>query len=453
MSTHYDGDEESVTYHRQGSDSGIEPLVYLRSFHDIRHSYVEISEEFRLFHNLYYDKKNDKYVLITDSGDEEDAIIVEGKSVKIRLKLLKQYLAIRQMHLAIYFEMMTYSEKSLEELGVNAGSKQNRTTNLCYDLIFRDAEELISTKGCKAFSRLIGKKLIGGMPREKCGIWPYEAEGEYVDFIIGVDDNGDNITHTSDPEVLATYFDSKGGAYHYLTPVFFSRDVLTKYYANPDKFTVEDGHLWCKGLWGLRMDNNHEKYIIVYLGDLGNELSIKEQRYWKSFNVPPEGYISEVNFRRSFLAEWTNPQQSDLVFKSTFEQLFGAWESCFGWPLFKSLSTEDEHNFKALRIPLTNDQAEFDQQVLSLAKVLIDSINEKQIEPFIEKDSNTKGISKFEKFLQVQSWTGYEEHIKFLRSLWDLRLGAGHRKGDPYKRGVHTLYWIKRNYPMHSMIF
>lgn len=32
---------------------------------------------------------------------------------------------------------------------------------------------------------------------------------------------------------------------------------------------------------GLRLDDNHEKYISVYLGDIGKSLSYEEQQYWK----------------------------------------------------------------------------------------------------------------------------------------------------------------------------
>jgi hypothetical protein len=53
--------------------------------------------------------------------------------------------------------------------------------------------------------------------------------------------------------------------------------VLTKYYAHPERYSVEDGFLRCQGLWGLKLDNNHHEYIIVFLGDLGRDLPSDEQ--------------------------------------------------------------------------------------------------------------------------------------------------------------------------------
>ena len=73
-------------------------------------------------------------------------------------------------------------------------------------------------------------------------------------------------------------------------------------------------------------------------------------------------------------------------------------------------------------------QPEFDSLILSLVKVLIDSINEKELK--IESEKDIKGIGKLEKWFQKQGYTDYEKHIKFLRDLQRLRsTGTGHRKG------------------------
>ena len=38
-----------------------EPLVFIRYYYGFREEEIEISEEFRFFHNLYYDKKKNEY--------------------------------------------------------------------------------------------------------------------------------------------------------------------------------------------------------------------------------------------------------------------------------------------------------------------------------------------------------------------------------------------------------
>ncbi len=71
-------------------------------------------------------------------------------------------------------------------------------------------------------------------------------------------------------------------------------------------------------MWGIRIDNNNPDYVCVFLGDLGRDLPEKDQIYWKSYNIPPEGEISETYFRRSFLGQFADPSSEDLIFKHKF---------------------------------------------------------------------------------------------------------------------------------------
>lgn len=447
----YGPDGEEVRYDRFGNSKGIEPLVLYREFYGIKKNYVEVSEEFRLFHDLYYDKLNNKYIKIDESGAEEDIILIEEDLIRIKLKAIKQFLAIKEMHLAIYFSIDRYSDNILDQLGLKEQSKEVKNDKLSYFFNLSQFEPPFDDDK-PTFSRIIGKKLIPGMPKEKSGIWPYEEEEIYEDFIIGIDENGEPLYYTCDPDKLSNDFGKNPDAPHYLTPVFFSRDVLTKYYSKPDIYSVEDGYLRCGGLWGLQIDNNHDKYIVVFLGDLGRDLPKAERTYWKSYNVPPDGTISSVNWKRSFEARFSDPKKADLYFKYYFDIFKKDWYEKYGWYLFKPLHEKDKHYFRILRVPLTNEQHEFDEQILALAKILIDSLNEKEIESQIpgKLPGEIKGISKFEKFLEANKLKNYDEHIKFLRSLWDLRLGVGHRKGDAYKRGAD---YFKLNEKPLSKVF
>jgi len=74
---------------------------------------------------------------------------------------------------------------------------------------------------------------------------------QYQDFIIGSDAKGQPIKHTSDSEKLANHFGKNSDAPNYLTAVYFRPEVLSKYYADPAKYSVEDGYLRCGGLWGI----------------------------------------------------------------------------------------------------------------------------------------------------------------------------------------------------------
>jgi hypothetical protein len=235
---------------------------------------------------------------------------------------------------------------------------------------------------------------------------------------------------------LSNYFGANPGAPHYLTPVHFRGEVLTKYYSHPDRYSVEDGYLRAGGLWGLKMDNDHADRVVVFLGDLGRDLPAIERDYWRSFNIAPEGpALSKTAFTRSIRGWFADPSRPDLAFKNLFRYFSEKWNEKFGWDLFLPLSKDDLHHLTALRIPINNDQAEFDAQVQSLTKLLVDSLNEAILAKELSLPPETKGISKLEAFLKVKNVKETSAIIAFLRNLQALRsTGVAHRKGSNYEK-------------------
>ncbi|MCW2763891.1 MAG: hypothetical protein JWR85_4092, partial [Marmoricola sp.] len=86
-----------TTYHREWTEDGVEPFVLQREFYGAREDYAEIQQEFRLFHNLALDKRSGNLIKSHDDGSEEIAVKFDGKQVVVRTKLIKQYMAARQM--------------------------------------------------------------------------------------------------------------------------------------------------------------------------------------------------------------------------------------------------------------------------------------------------------------------------------------------------------------------
>src|SRR5262249_36512628 len=121
----------------------------------------------------------------------------------------------------------------------------------------------------------------------------------YADFLIENPKGGEPILYSSNHRALRNRFGANADAPFYLTPVFFRREVLSKYLANPERYTVEDDYLRASTQWAIQIDKKHKEYVIVFLGDLGRDLPYKEQLHWKSFNVEPARGVSEVHFRRS----------------------------------------------------------------------------------------------------------------------------------------------------------
>ena len=300
--------------------------------------------------------------------------------------------------------------------------------------------DTLSINDTKTFGKILGKKFV--LPEPIPQNWPNEKVRVYQEFIIDTDEKGNPIRHACDPEKLADYFGRNKEAPNYMTPVFFQSKVLTKYYSDPGKYTVCDGRVKCAGLWSLRVDNDHHDYVVVSLGDLGRDLSEGERSYWLSFNIPPAGRkISVTNARRAFLGQFAEPERADLRLKKEYKRFCMAFREAKGWDFFLPLHEEDEHCFVGLHLPASDNQAEFDSQLVALTKIMIDSLNEEAIaQGVISILKDDRGINKLEKYFQAQNASSYEDHIKFLRVLQNLRsTGAAHRKGSNYIKVIADL--------------
>jgi hypothetical protein len=176
---------------------------------------------------------------------------------------------------------------------------------------------------------------------------------------------------------------------------------------------------------------------VVYLGDLGRDLDYEEQTYWKYFNVTPsDRRPSETDYRRSFLAQFADPLAPDLIFKQRYTRFNEAWLKEFGWPLYRPLHHGDAHVFKQLRIPMSDALGEFETQILYLVKLLIDSLNEKELATTLGGAlPNEQGISKLQRYLEAKLYPLKDRDVGLLRTLQSLRsTGAVHAKGSNFDK-------------------
>lgn len=433
--SYYEYSDGSSEYSRYGNDDGIEPLVIDRVFYDMKESYQEISEEFRLFHKLYFDQKNNNYLKLDHDGNESLIITVSEDKIQIRAKELREFLMAKDMYLSLQFDYREHSMHSLSDLDIEEGSGNDKTEDMicwsCYYGDFRGLSEL------QAFSRLLGKYLITPISKSVTND-KNDKSKKYVDFIIDIDEEGSEITHTSNPGCLSDFFGNNPDSPNYLTPVEFRKSVLEKYYQEPSKYSVEDSYLRCGSLWGLQIDNHHDDKVCVWLGDLGRDLSYNEQFYWRSYNIAPKGGVSKTYAQRQLLAQFTSSDRLEDIFKIKYDNLLEACTKSIGWSLLLPLGESDKYHFDCLRIPSTNEQRDFDNLVLSLTKILTDSLNEKDLNKFIDKEeiNNIKGsIAKLEKVLNLLGRDDYDKHISFLRKLQNLRSSStAHRKGSNYTK-------------------
>ena len=428
-------------YLRYGVENGVEPLViHVEGYHPLE-PWVEISEEFRLFHYLYYrDGKMDKYFRIDEGKEEVVVATVKPDHVQIRLKEIFQWLLLKDMSLSIQFRCWERSEHSLEELGFDLteleGIQREAWENLHRDDLTCWRHSYADLRGTgigdyQTDSKLEVKRIIKPVP--------ISHERRYVEFIV----NSHRDEYTCDPNKLGEYPGEKSDLAWKLTPVHFSRQVLEKYRNEPSKYTVRDSIVSCP-LWGsIKIDNHHPDKVCVFLYDL-RHLPYTEQLHWRAHNILPEGGVSETFYRRMVKGEWASSDQPDILFKQSYEQLQKACDEYLDWQLLKPLSSGDEYQLQRLRIFSVDEESHFKDSILDLANILIERLNEERLEDLISVSKRAdikRGINRLEYVLSFRKVEAAEKHITFLRCLWDLRntRGGSHREllGDSrYKRAA-----------------
>lgn len=181
------------------------------------------------------------------------------------------------------------------------------TNNLCNYRIEVYNENFV--KGYLSYSRLLGKDIITPLPKPLRDVNTKDKE-LYEKFIYSVTKSGKDLLYSCEEDRLSSYFHDKG-APHFLTPIYFKKNVLSKYYAESKKYTVDSRHLKCLNLWSIDIDITDQDLVQVWLGDLGR-LPHSEQLHWKQFNVSPKGTISEHRFKTDFLAKFSYPEPDEL---------------------------------------------------------------------------------------------------------------------------------------------
>lgn len=445
VNTYGDGSYEYVKGY-----SGLELFVIYRDGFGSHQAYLELSEEFRLFCNMHerYKKEDEReYITVDDNGNEDVVATIKGLQILIKAKLLRSYLAARRINLLIFIDIMRYSKLSYIELDmVPAQNKIIREDNIIYNYTNLVPTNLLD--GNKSGGWVMGKCLLRYNQADfDAENYPFFSDDTYEDFIIDYDKNGDEYSYTCDESKLSNYFKKRGNAPLTVTPVYFRKTVLDKYYNDPNRYQVDDGCVYCERVWSLRVDNDQRDYAIVILGDLGR-LPHEEQLYWKGFNIapPPEAKVSKTAFARWYEGRFCDPEFPDLKFKYQFRLFNEAWGKKYAWPLFLPLAQDDEHRFKTLHcLTQPNNANDFEEQILSITKVIIDSLNEAELIKRIDETDNyvqarskelkatdiksvKGGISKFELYL-LSEGQNLTDSIVFLRNLQELRSSTtAHRK-------------------------
>ncbi len=435
---------------RQEGGLTFHPFVVTRDFHGYVPGTVELIQEFILYHNAFWNAERNEFQRV----NEEDGAILSvaqvqkdgdrNKLIRVDVDHLKDFLAARGCLLVRFHDHRRSRQEDIRsKISGDFEERILRFDDATYRLWLRT--DLRGLNGEPSSSRLLGKDIVPPYPHPASRHTSWATSGnkkEYLEFVLGKDASGTEILCTCDEDKLSNYFTDTGKP-HFLTPVFFDRRVLAKYYSESARFTVESRYLRCLSLWGLPMDTTKEGQVQVWLGDLGH-IPFAEQRHWRSHNEPPKGTLSASRFSQDFLAQFVEPENDPIYFlKKKIEELNESSQKSFGEPLLLPLEMKDRAYYRCLHVPLTDEAREFDEQVQALAKVIIEPLNVRLLERISSAAIDGKEIkgsldllAKALKSL-AQSSDTIQQMLFPLHAIQTLRsTGAAHRKGKKFEAAL-----------------
>ncbi|MFF4827930.1 hypothetical protein ACFY20_34060 [Streptomyces sp. NPDC001312] len=431
-SAYEDGDGVLVFDDGLTDDSHHAEFFVQRRRHQQPH--VEPTIEFAPSFLWYFDaipRKDGGWYYLDDAGRDQDLVRIRRTGTDLTIEIaalpLRRYLAARRRFLVVQYDQVT-------RLAVVPDPKIDATDRSAHHhYVFHSGN--IGSHELPGFVRLLGKHLVLPLVVKPADLgYPYPRNEQYPEFTIGVDAaTGQPIVSTCNPDQLSDYFNDRGTP-HYLTPVYFRRDVLRRYTSEPSRYQVDSSRLTCLGLWGISIGRNKEGLIETYLGDLGRDLPSAERTHWLSFNEAPNGGLDEVRYRRNILGQWHEGPISPLSSLASARQRFStALAQVARQEIYRAWDAADKIAFDGLHMPTSSEQQETDNQILTLAKGVIDYLDVKAIRKLPGADPKGTTINCIEAWVKKLG-EDPTPLISPLRLLQGLRsTGVAHPRGKDWQ--------------------
>ena len=349
--------------------SGGEKLVFRRSFAGVQkgESPVELSQKLVHALGLHFVPERNAYCRLDDRGDIEDVIRVirtelsPGREsltvVTILAKDISTYMTLAGMALVYFFDFTRFNSS-----GFNGWGDQPR--------IDREAPDLFYHGGSTGNASFVNGRMIvrSSIPLQQLiDEWKEESnptrKKEYATFKIFDRKNSVEVETSCAPESLSNYFQKSDLPWE-ISPAFFRSDVLHRFKADPEKYSLDDRSISCRNAWYLKSyDINEAGQVHAYIGDLAR-LPIEEQRYWQSFNEWPNGTISKRAHENDILGEFSSEYDPLHLLKYKIGILNAAppdwWQP------------RGEAQMDAARYPATDSTLEWANEIMAFDQLLVE---------------------------------------------------------------------------------
>ena len=244
-------------------------------------------------------------------------------------------------------------------------------------------------------------------------------EGPYIEFIAWDRRKKRFAKVSTDPDATTTNSRAHGNSLPLeLSIAVFRPDVLAKYKADQDKYTITSSMIACRNAWVLRRYAvNEAGQVHAYICDL-RKLPYKEQQYWSAFNEEPKAGISQNAIETSLLGE------RSLISGPLHEILLvvGDWHhSDVTWWKLRDCKLLDRVN-----TPHSGSRDEWGKAFSDLAKLLIEGFQVRAIKARLNETGiffckGEKSLALIEKLIVGSGEPSGGERLTGLREVQEIR--------------------------------
>lgn len=411
-------------------------LIFARTFEGWTgpgHTYYELNQEYAHITGIHWRPESRAYCRFNEHGDLEPVVSITSRDdtdgdtvlVSFEREPLEEYLTASDYSLVrMYdFTLLRYSNFS----GWPDGAPQdiNESPDFFYHRKVMPGHAAF-TRGVQIIRpRRAHQTIFAGIKDGCLG----KKNKRYVEFIAHDWRNGIVTKISTDPMATTNYFEAEGNSLPFeLSPAFFRPEVLLKYKADRDKYTVGERDVSCRAAWHLKgIDVNEAGQIHAYICDL-RLLPFEEQLHWFSYNEPPKTGISERAIINDFQGEFVRsvqPVQKVLSIAQRWSERKVAWWQLRNRKLLERVNT-----------PLTASHDEWAEAFMDLAKLIVEGFETKAIRAKLDLvqiayDKEDKTIALLEKLLNKDEVTGEDQKLDGLRTVQLLRTKIkGHAGGS-----------------------
>lgn len=434
---------------------GGEKLVFRRCFPGYERGLdpVEISQKLVHSLELHYVETRRAYCRLDANGDLEDVIRVlsdgdpEGRdgiqAVTILRADLDRFMALAGMSLVLRFDFTRRPDHGF--MGFHNSEPFERFGPDHHYHGALDPQGSYVNGALVVPPRVTREALVDA--------WKHEddpARRRYATYWAFDIRSGEVVEVSCSPEATSNYFEASDRPLD-MSPAFFRPDVLHKYKADPDKYTLDDWGIGCRGAWHLRgTDVNEAGQVHAYLCDL-RRLPYSEQLYWLSFNEKPKALISDRAYLTDFLGEWdttTHPLEELRALVSRLDQSGVTWWKPRGEPLLD-----------AVHYPRTQSPKEWATEILALDQLVVEGLMDAPLRALAialgrKELDRLRGIRLLQEILTGEGMN--EERARAviapLGRLHDLRnVVAGHAGGSKKEAALRQARSIEGGLPAHFL--